>query len=47
MWVLGVNTVEHLKLAEQLGATGVLSDHPKWLCNAMEEENIKFGSISS
>mmetsp|Transcript_37877 Transcript_37877/g.70568 ORF Transcript_37877/g.70568 Transcript_37877/m.70568 type:complete len:156 (+) Transcript_37877:181-648(+) len=47
VWVLGVNTVEHLKLAEHLGATGVLSDHPKWLCNAMKEERIKFGSISS
>lgn len=45
VWILAVNTLEHLRLAESLGATGVLSDHPEWLQRTIVEENIQFASI--
>jgi hypothetical protein len=42
---LGVNTVEHLKLAEGLGATAVLSDRVHWLQGAMQEHHIRLQTI--
>ena len=45
VWFLAVNSVKHLRMAESLGATAVLTDHPQWLSNTLKEENIQFSAI--
>jgi glycerophosphoryl diester phosphodiesterase len=45
VWFMLVNEERELELAHKYGATGVLTDRPRWLTERMQERKIRFKKI--